>query len=212
MLTTALIATLALAQQKATFEWKPEKGTSAVYKTINSHKADFGSGPEDLVISWRSTISVSKVEKDKVWLAIDNDEPVATIGGNDAPGIQVQVPDATEEHGLDGKFFPPSDYQGMGFGLYSGFLLPNKALAAGDTYEINGMKATYVGIEKSGEWESHKFTFEYHKDKEASSAWSKGEIWLSTKDLSLVRRKATLNNVDFGMGPETITNEVVRTK
>ncbi len=143
---------------------------------------------------------------------MDNGEPVARIGGGDAPGIQVQVPDTTEEHMLDMKFLPAADYQGMGFGLYSGFRLPGKAIAAGESYEIEGVKATYVGIEKSGEWESHKFTFEYRKDNKAESTWSKGEIWLSTKDLSLVRRKATLNNVDFGMGPETITNEVVRVK
>lgn len=212
MLTTALIATFALAQNKVTFDWKPEKGASASYKTSNSHKADFGEGPQDLVISWDSKITVDKVEGKKVWLQMDNGEPVARIGGGDAPGIQVQVPDTTEEHMLDMKFLPEAGYQGMGFGLYSGFRLPGKAIAAGESYEIEGVKATYVGIEKSGEWESHKFTFEYRKDNKAESTWSKGEIWLSTKDLSLVRRKATLNNVDFGMGPETITNEVVRVK
>lgn len=212
MLTTALIASIALGQTKTSFDWKPEKGTSASFKTTNSHKADFGEGPQDLVISWDSKITIDKVEGKKVWLQLDNGEPVARIAGNDANGIQVQVPDSTEEHGLDLKFYPAADYQGMGFGLYSGFRLPGKAVAAGESYEIEGVKATYVGIEKSGEWEAHKFSFEYRPSKNAADAWSKGEIWLSTKDLSLVRRKATLNNVDFGMGPETITNEVVRVK
>ena len=207
----ALIALIAPASDKVAFDWKPTKGASASYKTTNSHKADFGGGPQDLVIAWDSKITVEKVDDKRVLLKLENGEPSATIGGANADEIQVQVPDQTEEHGLDGKFFPDADYHGVGFGLYSGFLLPSKPLDVGEAYEIGTMKAKYVGTEKVGDWEGHKFTFEF-RGKEKTDPWSEGTIWLSVKDLSLLRRKAVLHEVDFGMGPETITNEIVRVK
>jgi hypothetical protein len=215
MLKTVLFAALALGAlsgDKVTFDWKPEKGQTASYKFTNSHKADFGGGPQELVIAWTSKITVDKVDGKKVWLKLENGEPVATIGGASADGVQVQIADQTEEHALDGKFFAASLDEHMGFGLYSGFRLPGKALEAGESYEVEGMKAKYVGLENVGEWDAHKFSFENRPSKNEADQWSKGEIWLSTKDLSLVKRKAVLNNIDFGMGPESITNEVVRTK
>lgn len=207
----ALIALLAPASDKVAFDWKPVKGASASYKTTNSHKADFGGGPEDLVIEWASKITVEKVDDKRVLLKFENGEPTATIGGQEASEVQVQIGDNSEEHGLDGKFYPTADDEGFRFGLYSGFLLPGKPLEVGEAYEIGTMKAKYVGTEKVGEWEGHKFTFEF-RGKEKTDPWSEGTIWLSVKDLSLLRRKAVLHEVDFGMGPETITNEIVRVK
>ncbi len=206
------VVSLFLTGDKVSFDWKPVKGSTASYKTTNSHKADFGGGPQDLVIAWDSKITVEKVDEKRVFLKSENGEPIATIGGQEAAGIQVQVPDDTEEHGLDGKFYPSSEDEGPRYGLYSGFRLPGKPLDAGESYEIEGLKAKYVGVEKVGEWEGHKFAFEYRKTKSEADAWSKGEIWLSVKDLSLLKRKVVLNNVDFGHGPETITNEIVRVK
>jgi hypothetical protein len=72
------------------------------------------------------------------------------------------------------------------------------------------MKAKYVGPEKVGDWDAHKFTFESRGKQ--GEPWCEGTIWLSTKDLSLLRRKSVLHDFDFGMGPETINNEIVRTK
>lgn len=213
MLTTALLAlSLALPADKVAFDWKPVKGQSAEYKTTNSHKADFGGGPQDLLIAWTSKITVDKVEKDRVWLKLENGEPTATIGGSAAEGIQVDIPDDTEQHGLDGRYYAPEDADMPRFGLYGGFVLPGKALEAGESYEVAGVKAKYVGTEKVGEWEGHKFTFECRKSRNESDPWTKGEIWLSTKDLTLLRRKMVLNNYDFGMGPESVTNEIVRVK
>jgi hypothetical protein len=214
MTKTALLAALAIlapASDKVAFDWKPAKGSTANYRTTNSHKADFGGGPEDLVIEWPSKITVEKADDKRVLLKLENGEPTATIGGQDAAGVNVEIPDQTEEHGLDGKFYPGPDYHGVGFGLYSGFLLPGRPLEVGEAYEIGTMKAKYVGTEKVGEWEGHKFTFEF-RGKQKTDAWSEGTIWLSVKDLSLLKRKAVLHEVDFGMGPETITNEIVRVK
>lgn len=204
-----LLALAFVSADKVSFEWKPIVGQTAEYKTTNTHKADLGAGEEDLVIAWPSKVTVDKVEGKRVWLKIENGEPTATIGGENADGIQVQVPDSTEEHGLDGKFYPPHDYEGLGFGLYSGFALPASALEVGGNYEIDGLKAKYVGLEKVGEWETHRFTFEY---RQKSGPWCAGDIWLSSKDLTLVRRKAVMHEVDFGNGPTSIANEMLRTK
>ncbi len=205
------VVSLVLTGDKVSFDWKPTKGSTANYKTTNAHKADFGGGPQDLVIAWDSKVTVEKVDEKRVLLKMENGEPTATIGGANADGINVQIGDNTEEHGLDGKFYPPADYEGMGFGLYSGFLLPGKPLDVGESYEIGTMKAKYVGTEKVGEWEGHKLTFEF-RGKEKTDPWSDGTIWLSVKDLSILKRKAVLHEVDFGHGPETITNEIVRVK
>ncbi len=209
---TFAVVSLFLAGDKVSFDWKPTKGATANYKTSNSHKADFGGGPQDLVIAWTSKVTVEKVDDKRVLLKFENGEPIATIGGQEASGIQVQVPDSTEEHGLDGKFYPTPDDEDFRFGLYTGFVLPGKPLEVGESYEIEGLKAKYFGVEKVGDWEGHKFVFEYRKTKNEADPWTKGEIWLSVKDLSLLKRKAVLSNVDFGHGPETITNEIVRVK
>lgn len=216
---TSLLAFVALAaaplliaasQEKVSFLWKPQAGKIAKYKTLNSHRADFGQGDQNLEISWNSVIKVEKVEGEHAMLALDNDEPLVKLGGSDNGSIQVQVPDYTEKHGMDLKFFPDASYEGMGFGLYSGFVLPKTALAEGDSYEADGLKAKYEGKEKVGDWDCHKFSFTY-KPKDIEGRWTEGVIWLSVDDLSLVRRKTKLNNVDFGAGPETVNNEIIRT-
>lgn len=204
-----VLALAALTPQKTTFEWKPVKGSSVEYKTTNLHKADFGAGEEELVISWTSKVTVDKVEGKKVWLKIENGAPRATIGGQEAVGVQVEIPDETEEHGLDGRYYVPEGSSGFGFGLYGGFLIPSSPLAPGEGYEADGLKAKYVGLEKVGSWDGYKFSFSY-KPKEG--AWSEGEVWFSVKDMSLLRRKIVMHNVDFGHGPMDITNDLVRTK
>ena len=81
MTKTALLAALSIlapAADKVAFDWKPTKGASASYKTTNSHKADFGGGPEDLVITWDSKITVEKVDDKRVLLKLENGEPSAT--------------------------------------------------------------------------------------------------------------------------------------
>ena len=214
-MTALLVGALALSAPiwKVKFDWKPVKGASAEYTMTNSHEADLGGGLVDLVITWDSTITVDKVDGKRVWFEVDNEEPMVEIDGGPADGIHVQVPDETVEYGLDFKFYPASDSDGrQSMGIYAGFLLPKGVLREGQTYEIGGMKAKYIGVEKVKKWTTHKFTFEHRTSKSDADLWSEGTIWLSTEDLTIVRRKVTLHNIDMGMGPEEVKNELVRTK
>ena len=196
---------------KVSFDWKPVKGSKADYTTTNRHEADLGGGLVDLLITWDSTITIDKVDGKRVWLDIDNDEPDVEIDGTADNGLMVQIPDQTVEHGLDCKYYQESDDgHGESLGIFSGFQYPKEALEVGDSYEFGGLKANYVGVEKVKTWESHKFTFVYRSGAKAGDIWSEGTIWFSTKDLSLVKRTATLHNMDFGMGPEEVENEIVR--
>ena len=202
----------ASAWDKVSFDWKPLKGSKANYTTTNRHEADLGGGVVDLVVTWDSTITIEKVDGKRVWLDIYNEEPAVEIDGSAANRVQIQVPDQTVEHGLDGKYYPESDGDGHGesLGIFSGFRFPKEALDAGDSYEFGGLKAKYVGVEKVKKWESHKFTFVYRIGKSSDDLWSEGTIWFSTRDLSLVKRTVTLHNMDFGMGPEDMKNEIMR--
>lgn len=196
---------------KVSFDWKPVKGSKADYTTTNRHEADLGGGLVDLLITWDSTITIDKVDGKRVWLDIDNDEPDVEIDGTANDGLMVRIPDQTVEHGLDGKYYPESDDgRGESLGVFSGFQFPKEALAAGDSYEFDGLKAKYVGVEKLKKWDCHKFTFVYRTGKSSEDMWSEGTIWFSTKDLSLVKRTATLHNMDFGMGLEDVENEIMR--
>ncbi|MCH8979215.1 MAG: hypothetical protein IH945_08230 [Armatimonadetes bacterium] len=213
-MTAMLVGALALSAPigKVKFDWKPVKGASAEYTTTNSHEANLGGGVSDIVVTWDSTITVDKVDGKRVWFQVDNEEPMVEIDGGPADGIMVRIPDQTVEHGLDFKFYPGSDDDRRNLGIYAGFLLPKGVLRAGQTYEIGGMKAKYVGTEKVKNWDAHKFTFEYSAGKKDTDLWSEGTIWLSKEDLTLVQRKVTLHNIDMGMGPEDVENEIVRTK
>lgn len=211
MLAGALV--LAATADKVEFDWKPVKGSKAEYTTTNLHNTDMGGGPVELLITWDSVITVERTDKKKVWLDVDNDEPSVEIDGSPAHGMMVQVPDQTLEFGLDGKFYSDdADDHGATLGIYSGFQFPKEALNPGDSYEVGGTEAIFVGVEKVKKWECYKFTFTHRTGKSDSSLWSQGTIWLSTKDLTLVKRKATLHNIDYGMGPEDVVNEIVRTK
>lgn len=214
VLTAATIVTavaLAATTDKVVFDWKPVKGTKAEYLTTNKHEADMGGGPVDLTIMWDSTVTVDKVEGKRVWLSSEAGEPIAQIDGVDEPGIQVQISSNVQEYSTTGEFLEvDEDDHGFNFGLYSGFILPSKGLDKGESYSRGGVKATYEGTEKYKKWDAHKFSFEFRP--KGREAWSSGTIWLSTKDLSLVKRTAILHEVDFGMGPEDVINEIVRTK
>ena len=210
-----LVGALALSAPiwKVKFDWKPVKGASAEYTTTNSQELADGSGVSDVVITWDSTITIDKVDGKRVWFKVVNEEPTVEIDGGPADGIHVRIPDLTVEHGLDFKFYPGSDDNDRpSFGIYRGFLLPKGVLRAGQTYEIGGMKAKYVGIEKVKKWDAHKFTFEYSSGKKDTDVWSEGTIWLAKEDLTLVKLKVTLHNIDMGMGPKDVENELVRTK
>ena len=213
-MTAMLVGALALSAPalKVKFDWKPVKGASAEYTTTNSQELADGSGVSDVVITWDSTITIDKVDGKRVWFEVENGVPVVEIDGGPADGIHVRIPDQKEEYGLDFKFYPGSDDDWPSLGIYAGFLLPKGVLRAGQTYEIGGMKAKYVGIEKVKKWDAHKFTFEYSSGKKDTDVWSEGTIWLAKEDLTLVKRKVTLHNIDMGMGPEDVENELVRTK
>jgi len=214
-ITVLLVGALALSAPiwKVKFDWKPVKGALAEYTTTNSHETDLGGGLVELVVTWDSTITVDKVDGKRVWFEVDNDEPTVEIDGGPAGGIHVQVPDETVEYGLNFKYYPESDGDDRpSLGIYAGFLLPKSVLIAGQSYEIGGMKAKYVGTEKVKKWATHKFTFEHRTGKSDSDLWSEGTIWLSKEDLTLVKRVAMLHNIDYGMGPEEVKNEIVRTK
>lgn len=209
-----LLAMQATSPDKIKFDWKPVEGQKATYATTNSHDADLGGGPVKLNISWNSVISVKKIEGKNVHLDFTNDEPKATVDGGSDAGINVQIPDRVEVYELDGKFVPEtqSEHSGPEVGLFAGFLLPKTAIEAGEEYEVEGMKAKYIGTEKVGDWNTHKFTFTFLKGKSKDDLWTEGTIWLSTGDLSLVKRTAVFHNIDFGMGNESVINEIVRTK
>ncbi len=213
-MTAMLVGALALSAPawKVKFDWKPVKGASAEYTTTNSHEANLGGGVSDIVITWDSTITVDKVAGKRVWFDVDNEEPMVEIDGGPADGIHVRIPDQNVEYGLNFKFYPGSDDDRPSLGIYAGFLLPKGVLRAGQTYEVGGMKAKYVGIEKVKKWDAHKFTFEYSTGEKDTDLWSEGTIWISTEDLTLVKRKTTTHNIDMGMGPEDVENELVRTK
>ncbi|MCH7905764.1 MAG: hypothetical protein IH944_14505 [Armatimonadetes bacterium] len=202
----------ASAWDKVSFDWKPVTGSKANYTTVNKHEVDMGGGVVDLVVTWDSTITVDKVDGKRVWLDIVNEEPDVEIDGSTANHVMVQVPDQTVEHGLDAQYYPESDGEGRGesLGIFSGFRFPKHSLAPGDSYEIGGTKAKFVGAEKVKKWECYKFTFEHRTGKKDDDQWAEGTIWFSTKDLSLVKCTATLHNMDFGMGPEDVENEIVR--
>lgn len=203
---------LAATTDKVSFDWNPVKGSKAQYTTTNWHEADMGGGIVDLVITWGSTITVEKVDGKKVWLDVVNDDPMVEIDGGPANGVHVRIDDEVVELGLGGKFYQSDDSDRDSLGLYSGFQFPKSPVEKGDSYEIGGLKAKYHGVEKVKKWEAHKFTFEYRSGKSDADLWSKGTIWLSTEDLTLVKRTAELHNINFGMGPEDMNNEIVRTK
>lgn len=213
MTVTAILAcvlALAATADKVDFDWKPVKGATAEYTTTNMHEADMGGGSGELLITWDSTITVEKVDGKKVWLDIDNEEPTVEFDGQALHGVQVKVPDQKVEFGLGGKFYPEEDSShSASLGIFSGFQFPKDALNPGDSYETGGTKAKFVGVEKYKKWECYKFTFVHKTD---SDLWSEGTIWLSTKDLTLIKRIAELHNIDYGMGPEDVTNEIVRRK
>lgn len=216
MIVTALLAgvfALAATAYKVKFDWKPVKGSKAEYTTTNSHEGDFGGGVVEMIVTWDSTITVDKVDGKKVWLDVVNDEPTVEVDGGPANGVHVRIDDQVVELGLDGKFYGDGgDSHGETLGLYSGFQFPKNALIKGGSYEIGGLKAKYAGTVKVKKWETHKFTFEYHSGKSDGDLWSKGTIWFSTKDLTLVKRTVDLHNIDFGMGPTDVQSETVRTK
>ncbi len=203
----------AMPTDKTKFEWKPVVGQKGTYTTVNRHKADMGGGEVDLNITWNSVITVKKVDGERVTLDLANDEPKATVDGESEPGIQAQVPDEEQVYSLDGKFASRGgDHGGPSAGLYAGFLFPKSPLEVGEEYEVGGVRAKYVGTEKVGEWDAHKFTFTFMSTKSRDDLWTEGTIWFSVADLSLVNRAAVFHNIDFGMGNENVTNEIVRTK
>lgn len=208
----ALLVTFAPTLEKTKFEWKPIVGYAGAYTTTNMHRADMGGGEVDLKIMWGSAISVKSLEGKKVALEVENDDPEVFINGQPDQGINVQVPSDVQEYGLDLKYSIEDSDHGPGLGLFGGFVLPDKAIEVGEEYSIGGMKAKYVGKEKVGNWDSHKFTFECLKGKSKDDLWSEGTVWLSVTDLFLVKRTAVFHNIDFGMGNEIVKNEIVRTK
>ena len=170
-----------------------------------------GGGLVDLLITWDSTITIDKVDGKRVWLDIDNDEPDVEIDGSAANDLPVRIPDQTVEHGLDCKYYPDNDGgHGESLGVFSGFQFPKDSLNPGDSYKNGRTNAKFVGVEKVKKWDCYKFTFEHRTGKSDDDLWSKGTIWFSTKDLSLVKRTVTLHNMDFGMGLEDVENEIMR--
>ena len=161
---------------KASFDWKPVKGSKASYTTVNKHEVDMGGGLVDLVVTWDSTITVDKVDGKRVWLDIDNEEPDVEIDGSAANHVMVQVPDQTVEHGLDGKYYPDNDDgHGESLGIFSGFRFPKDSLDPDDSYEIGGTKAKFVRVEKVKKWECYKFTFEHRTGKSDDDMWAAKE-------------------------------------
>lgn len=207
-------------------EWKPKSGSSSKYRWTNRHKADFGNGAKPMIVEWDLTVLVASVDGNRVTLKVDNTEPRVTFDGKENADMQVQVGDTEDVLALSGEVILQDGNAASGhaieFALFGGFRFPPVELEEGKTTKVHfpgsekhgkppiSLTYTFRGKEKVGQWESVKIEFEFAEDTGESPIKAKGTIWLSAEDGSLIQRKSSVSNVDFGAGPETVEQEILR--
>lgn len=195
-------------------KWRPVVGSKAKYRFTNRHGGD---GVSKMTVTWTNHATVSKIENGRVWVQNANEDIAVTVDGQPS-SAEISIGNFRHRYTFLGDVVGGDDAEGFGFmfSIFGGFRFPDRPLKVGEEWKGTAVasggkgraevKVTYRAAEELNSVKCFRFDYDFKTT--ADGIGTHGTVWVSAETGNLVKRTSTLKNVDFGGGPETMTQEV----